>query len=123
VSAQGSEPPWQVVDAAAEALWNLHTQERSWTELLEGEQDQLRSEAVAILDAAAAAKGGNDFLQKFHEAEIEAMTKKEINWHFVESEAEDEALITLVKSREDFILGYKAGYLRCWNQQNGTWPE
>jgi hypothetical protein len=40
------------VDKAAEALWNLHAQTRSWDELADTEKDQMRFEAQFVLDAA-----------------------------------------------------------------------
>lgn len=40
------------VDAAAQALWNLHAQTRAWEELDRIEQDQMRHEARFVVDAA-----------------------------------------------------------------------
>lgn len=40
------------IEKAAEALWNLHAQTRSWDELDEIEKEQMRLEAKFVIDAA-----------------------------------------------------------------------
>ena len=40
------------LEAAAEMLWNLHTQTRPWSELNEVEQDEMRYDARAVVMAA-----------------------------------------------------------------------
>lgn len=43
------KPTLEQIEAGAKAMWNLHTQGRSYDELTKVEQDQVRSEIEFIL--------------------------------------------------------------------------